>query len=67
MLHKALHELGEKAHLNPETFGILNIELQQQSDFQRMDQSNIGLGAARCHIPEPKPTRNMYKNTIRSC
>jgi hypothetical protein len=23
MLWKALHELGEKAHLNPETFGIL--------------------------------------------
>jgi hypothetical protein len=40
-----MHELGEKAHLNPETFGILNIRLQQQSVFQRIHLSNIVLGA----------------------
>jgi hypothetical protein len=32
-----------------------------------MHLSNIVLGAARCHIPESKPTRNTFKNTIRSC
>jgi hypothetical protein len=52
MLRKALHELGEKAHLNPETFGILNIGLQLQPVFQRFHLSDIVLGAAGQHIPE---------------
>jgi len=32
-----------------------------------MHLSNTVLGAVGCHIPEPKPTRNISKNTIRSC
>jgi hypothetical protein len=33
--------------------------------FPKDPLSNIMLGAAGCHIPESKPTRNTSKNTIR--
>jgi len=34
MLRKALHELGEKVHLNPETFGILTSDFNN-SQFSK--------------------------------
>jgi len=30
MLRKALHELGEKTHLNPKTFGILTFDFNNR-------------------------------------
>jgi hypothetical protein len=58
---------GEKAHHNPETFGNFEHMTSTKLIFQRMHLSNTMLGAAGCCIPEPKPIRNISKNTIRSC
>jgi hypothetical protein len=44
MLRKAMHELGEKAHLKSQDLWKLNIRLQQ-SVFQGIHLSDIVLGA----------------------
>jgi len=60
MLRNAMHELGEKAHLKSQDLWKLNIQLQQQSVFQRIHLSV--LGAAGRHIPEKSLNRNISKN-----
>jgi hypothetical protein len=55
---------GGRAYLKPETFGNMNIWLQQQSIFQNIHISNIVLGAAGWQNPEPRLNKNISKNTI---
>jgi hypothetical protein len=45
---------GGRAHLKLETFGNMNIWLQQQYVFQKIHLSNTALGATRRHIPKPR-------------
>jgi hypothetical protein len=59
--------LGPRYYLRPTCLGanyFSNIQLQQQSIFQRIHLSNIVLGAVGYHIPESKPTRNIFRNTL---